>query len=349
MEALSHKERVLCAIAHRKPDLLPMQFDFSGGTWDKLKRTMGFASVDEGIRYFDNHIIYAYFGDTLGAMRSTARFSEPMIYDEFGTGFDTSQEGICVMHSPLQDIDDYTRYEFPDPNAPHLLTDAARATIAANRDEYIVTTNHILCLFERAWAIRGLENFLCDLMENEDFACELLDKITDYQIALAKRMIALGVNCGRTSDDYGCQNGMLISPGLWRKIVKPRIARIWNVYRDAGLPVIHHSCGDIRPIIPDLIECGVNILNDIQSECMPREELAERYGDKLCFYGGLSAQNILVYGTPEQVRKDVREAVETLGRNNGYIISPGVTLTSDVPQENIAAMLEAARRYRARQ
>ena len=349
MSALSHKERVLCAIAHQQPDMLPMQFDFSGRTWDILKHTMGFASVAKGIQHFDNHIVYAYFGDALGAMRSTANFSDPIIYDEFGVGFDTSQEGICVVHSPLTEIDDYTRYAFPDPNAPQLITSAAREVIAANRDEYIVTSNHIFCLFERAWGLRGLENFMCDLIDEEDFACELLDKITNYQVTLAKRMIAEGVNCGRTSDDYGSQHGMMISPELWRKIIKPRIARIWNTYRDAGLPVIHHTCGDVRPIISDFIECGVSILNDLQSECMPRKELGDLYGDKICFYGGLSAQNLLVYGTPEQVHEDVRDAVEKLGKNNGYIISPGVTLTSDVPTKNITAMLEAAQIHRQRQ
>ena len=117
---------------------------------------------------------------------------------------------------------------------------------------------------------------LADFIEEEELVSDLLDRITDFHVELAKRYIQLGVNCGRTVDDYGSQIGMIMSPPMWRKYIKPRLARIIAVYRNAGLPVIHHSCGNITPIIEDLIEIGVNVLNPVQPNVMDIQELADQ-------------------------------------------------------------------------
>ena len=131
-----------------------------------------------------------------------------------------------------------------------------KATIAKYGDDYFVTSYQRWLLFERACWLRGVENFLTDMIVDRPFAEWLLDRITEYQVEVARKYIEIGIDCGRTGDDWGSQMGMLFSPDLWRGLIKPRLKKVWDVYHDAGLPVIHHSCGDIRPIIPDLIELG---------------------------------------------------------------------------------------------
>jgi uroporphyrinogen decarboxylase len=217
----------------------------------------------------------------------------------------------------------------------------AKAIVPAYSHSHIVCSYQVTALFERAYAVRDYENFLCDMMVEEDFANELLDKIADYGVNVAKQYVACGVTCGRVGDDYGTQNGMLFSPEIWREMLKPRLKRIIDVYKENGLPVILHSCGDIRPIIPDLIEIGVDVLNPVQPEAMPIEELAENYGKELTFYGGISTQRVLPNGTEEEIYDEVRRVISVLGKHNGYVVSTGIAITSDVPMENVKALIRS--------
>ena len=180
----------------------------------------------------------------------------------------------------------------------------------------------------------------------EELICELLDKITSFQVEFAKRCISIGVNCGRTVDDYGTQNSMIMSPTFWRKFIKPRLAKIIAVYRDAGLPVIHHSCGAIMPIIEDLIEIGVNVLNPIQPKALNIKELTANYGDRLTFFGGICNQSVLPFGTPDEVEANVAEVTSILGSNGRFIIAPSNGVGKDVPLENVEAFFRAAKRCR---
>jgi uroporphyrinogen decarboxylase len=177
---------------------------------------------------------------------------------------------------------------------------------------------------------------------NPDFVETLLDKITDYQMEIAKRYVQIGIACGRTGDDYGGKTGMLFSPTMWRRFIKPRLKRVWQVYQDAGIPIIHHSCGNIYSIIPDLIELGADILNPIQPDAMDIAKVKEQFGDKLTLYGGISTAGALALGTPQEVEEDVFRTTAILGINGGYIIAPAQGITSEVSIENIEAFRKAS-------
>jgi uroporphyrinogen decarboxylase len=185
-----------------------------------------------------------------------------------------------------------------------------------------------------------------DLMDEEDKVVYLLDKITDFHVRLAKRYVKLGVNCGRTVDDYGMQTSMLISPELWRRIFKPRLAKIFAVYRNSGLPMIHHSCGNITEIIPDLAEIGMNVLNPVQPKAFDMKALASQYGEKITFFGGICNQEILPLKTPSEIDSNVRDITALLGKNGRYIIAPSNGIGPDVPLENVKAFMDAAGKYR---
>ena len=190
-----------------------------------------------------------------------------------------------------------------------------------------------LCGFENCFAA------IAD-MDMEEEVNYLLDGITNYQCEMAKRYIKLGVQCGRTGDDYGIQKTMMISPTLWRKLFKPRLKKIVSVYKDAGLPVIHHTCGNVLPIIPDLIEVGIDVLNNVQPEAMPRTEVAKFKG-QIAFYGGISTQHALPHGTEEEVYAEVKSALEELGPDTGLLLSGSQAVASDVPIKNVNALFTA--------
>jgi len=341
---MNKRERFFKALKHENLDRFPVQLDISPKALDKITEVLSLKkSQKETLDLFGNHIIYAYLDDVYGRIRRRSSFKGKIVYGKWGLGWDTQQEGLFIADHPLADLNKFKDYSFPDPNDDKLLI-TAKKIIEKYSNEYIICSYHVLCLFERAWALRGLENFMIDMVTNRYFVEELLDKITDYQVRIAERYVELGIDCGRTGDDYGAQNGLMFSPNLWRNLFKPRLKRIWEVYQKAGIPVMHHSCGDIRAIIPDMIEMGLDILNPIQPEAMPFEELG-KYSKNIVFYGGLSIQKVLPYGTEDDVKQNVKRCIELLGKDNGYIIAPANAITSDVPMKNIKALLEGIKEY----
>ena len=202
-------------------------------------------------------------------------------------------------------------------------------------------------IFELAWSMYGMENLMLAFYDNPDFVHALLDKITERKKAMALRYVRAGVDILRLGDDVGSQRGMLINPDIWRAFLKPRLAGIIAAARAErpGIPVFYHSDGDVRPIIGDLIEAGVTILNPVQPECMDPFEIKKRYGDRLTLWGTLGTQTVFPFGTPEQMRRQVKEYIEKLAPGGGYVIGPTHSIEKDVPWENVVAFYEAVGEY----
>ena len=206
-------------------------------------------------------------------------------------------------------------------------------------------------IFERSWALVGFERFLEWLLVRRELAMRIMEHVNDFYIAQTLRILRAcdgRADMIHTADDVGSQQGMLVSPDLWRETVKPLQKKFNDAIR-AEFPnvVIHyHSCGAITPIIDDLIEIGVDVLNPIQPKAvgMDPRVLAERWGGRLCFCGGIDIQELMPRGTPEQVRSACEELIRTLGRGGGFILSPAHAVQVDVPIENILAVVEAVRR-----
>ena len=148
------------------------------------------------------------------------------------------------------------------------------------------------------------------------------------------------------SDDYGAQSGLLISPDDWRKLVKPCLAEIYAFAKENGRVVFHHSCGDILPIIGDMIDIGLDILNPIQPEAMDVSLLKREFGHLVTLCGGIPTQDLLVFGSPGRIREEVRRLKRDMGAGGGYILEPGITIQADVPVENMVAMIDEARGVR---
>jgi uroporphyrinogen decarboxylase len=344
---LTPKERFLRTCRGEDTDMLPVQCDFSAGGLQNFLQSKGISKVSdlELLPFFDNHVLYAYMNGAVLRMKTRDYNGEAVIYDEWHCGWDTSQDLLYCTH-PIAEWEDFEKYVFPDPNARGYLDYAEGLIRAGYAEDRIVTAYHFCTLFERAYILRGMQNFLMDMLEEEELTAALLDKITGFHVELAKRYVAAGVNCGRTVDDYGSQNALMMSPELWRKLFKPRLARIHAVYRNAGLPVIHHSCGNIMPIIGDLIEIGVNVLNPVQPKALDLQKLSETYGGRIAFFGGVCNQEVLPFKSPEEVDAHVKYLVDLLGKNGRYIIAPSNGIGKDVPLENVEAFYAAAQKYR---
>lgn len=335
--SLTRKERMRRALRREPVDHLPYQTNFTAAMGRKLAKHFGTSVADLQDR-LGNHLLRLDVSHTrpLNADGSIE-------YDWWGAGWDTRTEGYWHAFAPLADSLDLDSYPWPDPDAKDLLQ-KAHQSISVHGADYFVVPNFGMCLFERAWSLRGFDALLMDTAESPQWVEELFDRIADIQVRLARRFIAAGVDGGYFGDDYGAQRSMLFSPRSWRTMVKPRLARMFSPFIEAGLPVILHSDGDIKEILPDLVEIGLTTLNPVQPEVLEHSWLARMYGQKLSFYGGISTQSVMPQGDPDLVRKATIDCARALaGSGTGLVLGPSHRMQSDIPPRNVEAMLEGFR------
>jgi uroporphyrinogen-III decarboxylase len=247
-----------------------------------------------------------------------------------------------MVKRPLADDSAIESYQPPDPNRPELYDDAQRV-IAEFKDEYWIVGVTVTTIWETAWALRGYERMLMDLMLQPDLANRILDIPYQYHLTAAKKLVEMGVDMIWIGDDVGTQNAMLMAPDLWRKILKPKVAEFIHTLKaiNPNIKVAYHSDGYIHPIIPDLIEIGLDVLNPVQPACMDPAKLKKDFGDKLCFWGTIDEQHTLPFGSPDDVRKEVAHRLDTIGKDGGLIIGPTHHVQLDTPLENFWAMVNA--------
>ena len=329
---MTRKERTAAALSLKVVDRLPTQVNFTKATRERFARLLAIApaSLDERL---DNHLCRV-------DVDSRETGADGLLYDMWGVGFSTQAEGYLVEYYPLRDSASGS-YTWPDVSRLDF-TPVARA-VRDERDglDRFVVPNQGFSLFERAWSLYGMEELLVDLHLEEAKVEALLESITERQIALAEAYVAAGVDGGYFGDDLGSQTGLLFAPDLWRRLFKPRMARMFAVYRDAGLPVILHSDGNIRDIIPDLIDIGLSCLNPCQPEVLPHDMLAREFGRDLAFYGGVSTQSILPYDDADAVRTACSRTVSDLAAaGTGLLFGPSHRLMNDIPDANLLVLAE---------
>lgn len=359
---MTKKERVRAMIEGKPIDYLPSQLDLLPRRKERLCEELRI-SDDELEKWAENHIFYVYplcaaeyysSGSVadwerlhFAVARNLVQYDEKLgvIFDNWGVGWKINPNGVWPYVHPLAGRASLRDFSPPDPTIAGIFDHVEEDLPQKRNDVYIVGLQHIL-LFERAWTLVGYESFMEKLITDLPFVEELLDMITEYNVQLAYRFVALGVDAVRTGDDYGCQLGLQMHPTLWRRLFKPRLEKIWRVYRENGVVVMHHSCGDVRLIIEDMLDIGLQVLHPVQPHAMPLEELAQKFGNQLVFYGGIDTQRLLPFGTPQEVKEAVRRCIETLGKHGKYIIAPSQEIMNEVPTENILALVEAIREYR---
>ncbi len=332
---LTRKERMHRAITYQDVDRIPTQINYTDGMGQKMAAHFNIP-VDDLPEFLGNHMIRVDM-DHPGVLSEDGRVK----FDWWGVGFDTQEEGYFAAVSPLKENNDLDSYPWPDPADPNLLKGAERI-IKEKGDDYFITPNFGFVLFERAWTLRGFEQFFIDMAVDPVFTGELFDRITDIQLQLIHRYIDLGVAGGYFGDDYGAQKNLLFSPRMWRKYIKPRLAKLFAPFKERNMPILMHSDGQIQKILPDLVEIGLTTLNPVQPEALDHSWLAENFAGKLAFYGGVSTQTVLPYGTGDEVKTAVAAATATLAPNHtGLLIAPSHRMMTDIPMRNVEALLEA--------
>ena len=200
--------------------------------------------------------------------------------------------------------------------------------------------------FEKANAARGIEYFLADMGGDKDFAKKMLGKIIDKNMVMLENILSFddidGVLLG---SDWGSQQALLMSPDCWHELIAPGESKEYDLIKSVGKDVWIHSCGNIEAIIGPMIEMGVDVLNPVQPECMDIYRLKDTYGHKVTFWGGISTQQTLPYGKPEEVQAEVAKVVNYMSKGGGYITSPAQEIQNDVPLENMLALIESAKSF----
>jgi uroporphyrinogen decarboxylase len=349
------RDRVRMALDHEAPDRCPLQASFTpefarrleddlhlrggeehnphgGGNPYALERALGEDLLLTSVGWANSYYLKdGAYTDEWGVAWSSIPYDT-----RFGRGRYTEITGHPLAEDAA--IDAYTP---PDPDRPDLYREAERV-VETFKDDYWIVGVTVTTIFETAWALRGLDRLLMDLVLNPDLAERILEIPFQYHLAAAKRLARLGVDMIWTGDDMGTQSGMVISPALWRLFFKPRMARFFGELKaiNPRVKIAYHSDGQVDPIIPDLIEIGLDVLNPVQPACMDPARLKARYGKNLCYWGTIDEQRTLPFGSPDDVRREVLRRIETVGKGGGLIIGPTHHVQLDTPLENFRALVD---------
>lgn len=373
---LTPRERVLTAIAHEEPDRVPIVIGVSNATgiktdpYQKLKNLVGIDAPDEylydwpelGTAKIDEQTMLRLHSDVRGVLdlepaqvieHNRSRPPHSDYVNSWGSGAKEVRPGEWFpMVEPLADastITEIENYPWPDMTDPTRIERAAQqAKELAAGDYAVIATPWLLFPLERAFAMQGMEPFLMNMALNPDFAEALLKRIAESCKELMIRFLgAMGDNVDiiKIGDDLGTQRSLLMSPQMYRSILKPIHADFIELIKQhTDAKIMFHSCGDVYPLVGDLVEIGIDILNPIQTsagQLSDLQRLKAQYGERLTFCGAIDTHRILPHGTPDDVRAEVDRVVQILGPGGGYLAGAVHTIMNDVPAENILAMVDA--------
>jgi uroporphyrinogen decarboxylase len=373
---MTHRQRVLAALARRQPDRVPRDLGGTGsstmtvGAHARLRAHLGIpaeppaplfsrrassAIVDRGfVERFHCDILPLVPGASDTAERD---ISDSAFVDEFGVTWQRhSGTHYINVDGPFQKLDDPTpadvdRFPWPDPTHPSRYAGLGERARALHGDEdYAVALSAWLGPVHLSQFMRGYVEWLEDLLERPAFVEALLDRYVSMWIEAMDRILAEcapEVDVVIFGDDIGTQTGPLFRPELYRRYIKPHHKRMVETVKRHGKPLAYHSCGSVYAVIGDLIDNGVDALNPIQVSAagMDTARLKREFGRDLTFWGGIDTQRVLSRGTPAEVRDEVRRRIADLAEGGGYVLCGVHNLQPEVPPENVVAMYEAAAEF----
>ncbi len=348
---MTSKERVHAALAHEEPDKVPLDVWMTPEVRDRLRAEMQqddpfLLRVELGHDCLTSHV---------GMVNSVYLSEESRYIDPWGIGFarvpyanGAGNYTEMVFHPLAGDDSLLSSYRAPDPEEPRQYDEIGMLIRRWGKTHSIVG-GVLGSVFEGPWYLRGMEQFLADMITNKDYANALIDVVVGFFLKAGLRLIGMGCDMLLAGDDVGTQDRMLISPELWREFIKPRYGLLFGEYKRANprLLIAAHICGHVEPIIEDLVDVGLDVLNPVQPLAMDPARLKKRYGKRLSFWGAVDDQRVLPLGSPADVEAEVRRRLGQLAPGGGYILCPSHNLQPTTPMENIRAFYRAAEKYRA--
>ena len=335
---MTQKQRVIDQIHHKITDFVPVaKLEFEGDVAERLDVFFGNSSWRSLVDKTD-HIL------RLGAVYSHGvPVDEEQVFftDIFGSRWRADRRPVH-LEEPALKTPTLKGYRFPKAQ-DFLLPDwkeAITGKIEKNPDKFVVCGIG-LGMFVKSWILRGFENALADSIAEPGFYEELLDNICGLHLDLLDVILALPLDGAMLDGDWGGQRGILLGPERWRYFIKPRLAKLYDRIHRAGKFTINHSCGNVKDIIPDLIEIGLDVLQSVQPEAMNPYELKKEFGKDITFWGGLGSQQLVPFGSPAEIRREVIRLCREMGRDGGYILGPAKAMQPETPTENAAAVVES--------
>ena len=379
---MTSRERVLTALDHKTPDRVPIDL---GGNQTGIHKTAyhrltGHLGFPEEVRTMDavqqlarpsERVLERFRVDTRYiAAGPASTFKGGVVKveregrvwhdftDEFGVRWsmpDDQQLYMDITLHPLADatVEDVRDYPWPKGDDPGRFAGLReRALEIRNQTPYAVVSGIAGVIYEYGWYLRGLEQWFCDLLTNPDFCEAVLDRMLAYWLDWFRLFLdEVGdvVDVIMIGDDLAGQDGPLFNPEIYRRLVKPRHRRLVRYIRSrTNAKIWYHTCGSCAPLIPDLIENGIDILNPVQTSArrMDPVELKRRFGRDLAFWGGgCDSQRVLPRGTPADVVASVRANLSAFMPGGGYVFNGIHNIQADVPPENVVAMYDTAYEY----
>lgn len=376
---MNSRERLEITLNHKEPDKVPIDLGgivtgITTGANESLKSYLGIQSDDPVVDRVQqlanpgNAILERLDVDTryiyLQASRDWQDIELPddTYQDEFGVirkaAYNPDGWLLYYDHAghPLGDAEtvaDLAKFKWPDPH------DAARyegieeaARKMSEETEYAIMANVIASIFEFSWYLRGYMRFFEDVILNPEMISALLEMMGEYQRALMGEVLdRIGpyLSVVMTGSDLGTQRAPVMSPEAYKKLVWPEYKKLWDLIKNkTGAKIFYHSCGSLYPMIPYLIEGGVDILHPIQplaAEMGDRERLKNEFGKQLTFWGGFDQQHVLPHGTPEEVREETKRLLDAFMPGGGFVFAAGHNIQIDVPPENVIALFDTVREY----
>ena len=353
---MNSRERVLKAIGRERPDRPASSLRCTEEAWASLRGHLGVATNDDVLDALEIDLRWVAAPFIGPGDRSAVPLGSEgtdfwgchirKVENDFNSYFEFDVHPLADARS----VDDIAAHDWP--SADWWDYDALPAAIdSVNRREPRAIIFFAGGSFETPWYMRGLEAFMMDLYENPHIVDAICSSVTELYVERARRAVAAAdgrIDVIGSGGDIGTQRGMMLDPGLWRDLIKTHSRRLIGPFREQGLATFYHSCGSIVPVIDDLLECGLDILDPVQVAAagMTPEELFPAFGNRLTFHGAIDEQELLPHGTPEQVYRETTRTIDVLGQNGGFIVSPCHQVQGDVPPENVVALFEAVRDYR---
>jgi len=344
---MTSRERWQAVMSGEKPDRWPTDIWYTGEVMERLLKDLCCNDANELCRRLK---IDAPFG--IGGKYCGPEFGDRDMWglrhvqQVYADGAGTYCEVVEHPLGSASSVEDIEKYPWPSPDWFDFSHVKAKLAEAGDRAVRGGGYEPFLLYCQ----LRGLEQAFVDLLESPEMVDAAIGKLFDFHYAINERLFEAGagrLDITYVAEDLGSQTSLLMSLDLVRKILLPRIRRMIQLAHDHGIKVLYHTDGAARPVIPLLIDAGIDALNPIQWRCpgMEREPLARDFGSKIAFHGAVDNQQTLPFGTPQDVRNEVRENIEIFSKTRGYIIAPCHNIQPITPTENIVALYEAAQEY----
>lgn len=331
------RDVVASQFRHQETERIPYTLHFEQETCQRLTEHFGSESWMERldpaictVGHFDTWDTFAFVDDKTAV-------------DAYGSIWLRS-DTCMALKTPVLEQTDWSSYTMPPTErfADEAAMAGMRETLAANTHRYPVAMIGA-GMYELSWRLLGVEEALVSMLADPEMYEDILDKLLALLCAFVDKACTLPVEAVMLGDDWCDQRGLIMGKPLWDRMFKPRMETLYRYIHEKGKKTITHVCGNVAPLLPDLIEIGLDVLESVQPEPVDMEPLGLKrtFGDRLAFWGGLGCQGLITFGSPQEITDEVNRLKREMSAGGGYVLAPTKTIPGVVPVENALAILDA--------